>query len=114
MTNTNLPLSKKDLISLSNLFQTEIINKKINSLEEEELVSHYYQILINLEYGYINFKGSIGYAELPGRFTLYILNTKKSKDYYIKIVRTGFIFFQGFLNLLDIKNLNLFRLNEEV
>jgi hypothetical protein len=114
MTNTNLSLSKKDLILLSRLFQIEIINKKINSLEEKELISHYYQILNNLGYGHINFKGSVGYAELPGRFTLYILNTKKDKDYYIKIVRTGFIFFQGFLSLLDIKNLNLFRLNEQV
>ena len=108
MTNPSTTISEKELIKLNKLFNVEFKNYPLKDLiRGRDLITEYYSIYNTLEYGYVDIKGEITYAELPNLINIFIFPVQDKlmlKNYYLEIRGPGTIFFKGYLDLLNINN----------
>lgn len=108
MTNPSTATSEKELIKLNKLFNVEFKNCPLKKLlRGQDLIKEYYSIYGTLEYGYVDIKGEIAYAELPNHIDIFIFPVQDKlmlKKYYLEIREPGTILFKGYLDLLNINN----------
>lgn len=108
MTNPSTATSEKELIKLNKLFNVEFKNCPLKKLlRGQDLIKEYYSIYGTLEYGYVDIKGEIAYAELPNHIDIFIFPIQDKlmlKKYYLEIREPGTIVFKGYLDLLNINN----------